>query len=291
MLSVIIPAHNEEAVIRRGLEYLLTGARPGEVEVIVACNGCTDRTADLARQFGPPVRVLEIPTASKTAALNAADSVATAFPRVYLDADVRLDIASVRALAAALEADPAVPLVAPRLRMDLEQTTWPVRAFYRVRMSLPYNQVMVGTGAYALSRAGRARLGPFPDIISDDGFVRFNFPPQERRTVADAEVFVDPPQTLSALLRSKTRSRLGGYQLRARFPQLPTAEPKNTRALLATLARAPHLWSALPVYLCVNTLTRWRARALQRDSHSYVWQRDDTRDTAERTALPAGSRD
>jgi cellulose synthase/poly-beta-1,6-N-acetylglucosamine synthase-like glycosyltransferase len=120
MISVIIPAHNEAAVIRRGLEYLVAGAQPGELEVIVACNGCTDRTADIACSFGPPVHVLEIPTASKTAALNAADAIATTFPRIYMDADVRLVFSSVRRMAMALEQSDAL-LVAPKLRMDLSR--------------------------------------------------------------------------------------------------------------------------------------------------------------------------
>jgi glycosyltransferase involved in cell wall biosynthesis len=276
MLSIIIPAHNEETVIARGLRAILTGAEPGELEVIVACNGCTDRTAQIARGFGEPVRVLEIDQASKTAALNAADAVATAFPRVYLDADVRLDIESIRRLAAALDADPAVPLVAPRLRMDLEQTTWAVRAFYRVWMSLPYNQVMVGTGAYALSRAGRNRFGAFPHVISDDGFARFQFRPEERRTVDDAEVCVTPPRSLAGLIRIKTRSRAGCRQLRELLSDLRTADPKPPMAALAVLLRRPQLWSGVPVYLYVNLRTRYEA-VHRLGARASRWERDDSR--------------
>ena len=44
-VSVVIPAHDEEAVIERCLGTLLADARAGEVEVVVVCNGCTDDTA------------------------------------------------------------------------------------------------------------------------------------------------------------------------------------------------------------------------------------------------------
>jgi glycosyltransferase involved in cell wall biosynthesis len=277
MISIIIPAHNEAAVIRGNLAHLLAGALPGELQVIVACNGCTDETAALARAFGPPVQVLEIPTASKIAALNAADAVATAFPRVYLDADVRLDIAGVRALASALAANCAVPLVAPRLRMDLRQASWPVRAFYRVWTSLPYNQTMVGTGAYALSRAGRSRFGAFPDVIADDGFVRFQFRPEERGTVSDAGVWVRPPRTLAGLLRIKTRSRLGQRQLRARYPGLFFADQKPAKALLRELVARPSLWPCVPAYVGINFATRWRARGVRHSQAAYAWERDDSR--------------
>ena len=73
MISVIIPAHNEEVVITRCLQALLEDAPIDAMEVFVVCNGCTDRTAELARAQGYPVQVIEIPEASKVAALNAGD--------------------------------------------------------------------------------------------------------------------------------------------------------------------------------------------------------------------------
>ena len=57
-ISVVIPAHDEEAVVGRCLAALLDGARPGELDVVVVCNGCTDATADIARGFGRGVRVV-----------------------------------------------------------------------------------------------------------------------------------------------------------------------------------------------------------------------------------------
>jgi hypothetical protein len=92
--SVVIPAHNEAAVIRRCLDALLDGFRPGELEVVVACNGCTDGTADIVRSSGHAVRIIEIQVASKPAALRAAEELVTIFPRLYLDADVVLTASS-----------------------------------------------------------------------------------------------------------------------------------------------------------------------------------------------------
>jgi cellulose synthase/poly-beta-1,6-N-acetylglucosamine synthase-like glycosyltransferase len=58
--AVIIPAHNEAGVIERTLGRLAPLAGDRQVEVIVACNGCTDDTAELARGF-KGVRVLDVP--------------------------------------------------------------------------------------------------------------------------------------------------------------------------------------------------------------------------------------
>src|ERR1700734_1873854 len=92
--SVVIPAHNEAAVIERCLDSLMTGLAPGELDVVVACNGCDDNTADIARNAWPTIRVIEISRASKPAALRAADEILSSFPRIYLDAEMSLPAAS-----------------------------------------------------------------------------------------------------------------------------------------------------------------------------------------------------
>lgn len=277
MISVIIPAHNEESVIARGLRAIVDGAATGELEVIVACNGCTDRTADIAREFGPPVRVLDVPVASKIAALNAADEVATGFPRFYVDADVVLDLASIRRMAGVLESGQALAAW-PELRMDLSHASWPVRAFYCVWTSLPYNRLngTVGTGVYALSAAGRARFRCFPDVIADDGFVRFTFQLPERVTVPGAVSVVSAPRSLAGLIRIKTRSRLGQSQLRARRLTALTRECGGAVSAAGALLWQPRFWPAMAVYVLVNLWTRVRARR-QLAGTTMAWERDDSR--------------
>jgi glycosyltransferase involved in cell wall biosynthesis len=88
--SVLIPAHNEGAVISRCLHHLFEGTDAGDFEVAVVCNGCDDDTAAVARASAPPVEVIELDEASKPAALRAGDRLLRTFPRLYLDADVVL---------------------------------------------------------------------------------------------------------------------------------------------------------------------------------------------------------
>ena len=61
----------------------------------MACNGCTDNTAELARAI-QGVKGLEVSDASKIAALNAGDAAAVRWPRLYLDADIEIDPSAVR---------------------------------------------------------------------------------------------------------------------------------------------------------------------------------------------------
>ena len=274
MISVIIPAHNEEAVIGRCLSALLHGAAPGELEVIVACNGCSDRTAERARAFGPPVWVIELEEASKVAALNAGDRAATGYPRFYVDADVVLPLSSVRAVAGALQRTGHL-LASPVPVTHTSQSSRAVRAFYAVWLRLPYNQVMVGTGVYALSERGRKRFAEFPTVIADDGFVRSRFRPEERIAVAEATVNVIAPKTLGDLIRVKTRTRVGGYQLAARYPQPAGADPKRPAAIARSLPWGLTLPWQLAVYLWVNVVTRARARR-RLHTDKLTWDRDET---------------
>src|SRR5687768_15315679 len=48
---VLVPAHNEERVISRGLEAIMADKRPGD-QVLVVADRCTDATADVARSLG-----------------------------------------------------------------------------------------------------------------------------------------------------------------------------------------------------------------------------------------------
>src|SRR5581483_3401114 len=71
-VSLIVPAYDEEGVIERKLENARALDYPRErLELIVASDGSSDRTAELARAAGADL-VLELPRGGKVAALNAA---------------------------------------------------------------------------------------------------------------------------------------------------------------------------------------------------------------------------
>lgn len=278
MISIVVPAHNEASVIGRCIRTLFDGAQPGELEVVVACNGCTDDTASVAAGAHPDVVVLETPRASKVDALNLGDAAASAFPRFYVDADVELGIDSIRAVTALLEAGSCLA-AAPRRHIDLQGSTLPVRWFYRVWNATPYvRSGMIGCGVYALSRSGRNRFEHFPPVIADDAYVRSLFTSAERGTVDEPPVVVRAPRTFSALLKARTRSRLGLYELRREFPELAAREQvgKNYSALSSIVLREPGLWLPAIVYLFTNVLARVRATRQLHRLDDYHWERDDT---------------
>lgn len=276
--SIIIPSHNEESVIKDTLLCLLEGLEGIDVQILVVCNGCSDRTAEIAREVNDPrLHVLKISIGSKPAALNMGDFNTDVFPRIYMDADVKFSGRAVKKLVSYMYRS-SVPAATPRAIMNLNGSPWVVRAYYKVWFSLPYvKSGMVGCGVYALSQVGRERFGQFPEIISDDGYVRTHFSNEERPVVQDCEVIVEAPRSLMGLIRIKTRSRLGGRQLRLLYPQLFNKELSNPR-LSAVVSRLsePRLWLALPCYLLVVAASIWRSWWQMRRRQFDHWERDDT---------------
>jgi glycosyltransferase involved in cell wall biosynthesis len=209
-----VPAHNEQAVIEVNLRQLLAGTTPGEFDVIVVPNGCSDQTAERARAV-PGIRVIESPTAGKVAALHLGDGACRTFPRIYLDADVQLSAASVRALVAAA-GRPGVLACAPVPRFDLADVGWMARRTHRVHEQLVApNRALAGAGVYLLTADGHRRVFPIPDIISDDGWVHGSFAGHERVVVAEAASLVKPARTVRTHLNRRVRVRRGNRQLAA----------------------------------------------------------------------------
>lgn len=281
--SVVIPAHNEGAVIGRCLDALLRDAAPGEFRVVVVANGCTDRTAEVARSFGEAVVVIDTPEPGKTNALNLGDRAAgDVFPRIYLDGDLVLSTSAARAIVAAI-GQRGTLAAAPAFRFDLDGASWLVRAYYDVWARMPYFDTGRIAGAFALSADGRARFGAFPRVISDDGYVRLHFAPGERRTVGDVEVTVVAPRTLRDLLKIKTRSRAGTMELRRLHPELFGNETASEGASARRMLTMPWLWPKCAVYASVNLTAKRRARARLAGSAT-VWERDES----SRAVAPAG---
>ena len=275
MISIIIPAHNEAAVIARNLQTLLAGAAPDELDIIVVCNGCSDNTAEVARRFAPAVRVLETEAPGKSNALNLGDAIAQSFPRVYLDADVVIGLEVVRSLARRLAKDD-IYAVAPTPVLDVTNCSGLVRAYYTVRLRLPSaRQGIGGSGVYALSAAGRARFVAFPNITADDAYVRLQFSPTERATIPSVESTVYPPRTLRSLLATRTRVYYGIAELAHRFPEMrANADVSNNRALVGLL-KQPTMWPALATYLFVNTIARCRAYSRTNEA-AIKWTHDQS---------------
>src|SRR6187401_888570 len=234
--SVVIPAHDEARVIRRTLDGLFAGFEVDELDVVVVCNGCTDDTASLARACGRSVRVLELPAASKPAALRSGDAATRVFPRLYLDADVLMPGAAARVVLELLRN--GVLAARPPIRYEIHGASSLVRSYYRARSRVPaVLGSLWGAGVYGLSESGRRRFGAFPDVVADDLWVDRLFAEEEVEIVDSAPVVVTVPRRSRDLLRVLGRTYRGKREP-ARAPDLRNRAPETVGSTLRDLAGA-----------------------------------------------------
>lgn len=270
--SVVVPAHNEEHGLHRCLAALLADARPGEFDVVVVANACTDRTSDIARGFADRgVRCVETPVPSKSNALNLGDAAVRQLPRIYLDADVVISTAAAREMAWALT-DRRFLAAAPRLHVDTTGANRLASAYVRVWESLPvFDSGYVGSGCYALSAEGRARFDRFPDLIGDDLFVNRLFRPSEKLTLSDHQLRTFAPRHIRGIVHRGLRVRAGTLQAAA-----TSSPPTRTLAHLRTLARRPANLLDVAVFAAVQVVIVVAARWRRLRRHDHRWLRDES---------------
>lgn len=260
--TLILPAHDEAGYIAPCLDAVLASdLRDVALRIVVVANGCTDDTArraralaDRAAQAGCELQVIETAQGNKTRALQLGDAAAGPGPRLYLDADVIVSRDLIRALVAALQ--DGAPRYACGTPVVARATTAVTRAYARFWVTLPFvTGDAPGFGLFAMSPAGRARWGDWPEIISDDTFARLNFAPSER---------VRLPQTyrwpmvegVSNLVRVRRRQDRGVQQIARLYPALMRNDTPHRPGARGILRRALRDPAAFAVYAAVAVAVR-----------------------------------
>ncbi|MGO4957030.1 glycosyltransferase [Luteococcus sp. Sow4_B9] len=280
MASIVIPAHNEAMVIGRTLESLADGNLHEGIRVLVACNGCTDDTIQIANSFADrlPIEVIDLPVASKQAALNGADEhlgdSEDAFPRIYLDADIAAPSSAINAVVDALS-ETNLLAARPPLEYRTASADRLVQAYYRARSRTPgVLRSLWGAGIYAVSRAGRSRWGEFPLQAPDDLFVDSRFTDDEKAVLDCAPVPVEVPRTSKALLKTLQRVHRPSQDVVEEAHDAPSSSGGTLVQLLKGNRRAP-LDAA--TYVGFSVGARVANLVQQRKGHSGAsWERDET---------------
>lgn len=293
--TVIIPAHNEASVIADTLSALVPVLETGRVQVIVAANGCTDETAAIAASF-KGVDVIRVEGASKIAALNAADAMATGWPRLYLDADIRITPTALRMVFDRLKRGD-VSAARPAFRYDDTGASYLVRAFYRARRRIQStDEALWGAGAYALTESGHEKFPVFPDVTADDLFVDRQFDQSEKKILHTPPVEVRTPRTVPALLAILRRNYKGQHELLARTDHgtnmvskavestenrgaatNSTLERGSTRETVRQLLGSIHgPLSAFDAAIYAFFVSMARAQRLMPGTNRVRWERDDS---------------
>lgn len=280
--SLIIPAHNEEAVIERCLSFALAQAPSHEaIEIIVAANGCTDSTVEIARKVAPSATVLDIAQGSKTHAINVANGIAKTFPRIVLDADVECSFHSLSALAAALR-QPEAMVAAPAIRIDLSHGNRFIKAYYRAWMKQPFAKAgKGGAGCYGLSQQALEAIGEFPAIIGDDIWIHTRFPDEQKRYIREnmrgeaVYSVVRPPGTAWDQVKVEIRRMFGNAQVKRDHPSPYFGDANPGGGLRGLLGSGAAPFDLL-VFLLVKFLVRCGIRVQAWRGHENSWIRDQS---------------
>lgn len=275
---MIIPAHNEESTIARLLDQLIDEVQP--FDVIVVCNGCTDATADIARAaadavVGPStITVIDRAAPSKREALLAGHDAATVDTRVFVDADVEIDAASICELILAF--DSTILATGPVRTIPRSGVAALVRWYYDVWERLPQVRAgLFGRGVVAVSPLGLERIRNLPDVMGDDLVLSEAFLAAERRIVDAAQVTVHGPKTVSDLYRRRVRAATGNVQA----DEVGLRQPESVTSIgsLVRLARRePRLIPRLPVFVAVTVAARLGANRAVRAGDFTTWRRDES---------------
>jgi glycosyltransferase involved in cell wall biosynthesis len=276
VIGIIIPAHDEARVIGRLLGPLVAEAHSDELDVLVVANGCSDDTAEVAAGFGSPVRVISLAVASKREALLAGNEALRDYPRIYVDADVEIDVDSIRALDKALSV-PGVLVTAPVRVLAVEGRAWPIRRYYDVWTRLPeVKRGLFGRGVIAVGEEGHERIASLPAVLADDLAASMVFGPHERAVVPGAQVVIHPPRTISDLLRRRIRAAEGVAQIE-QMAKAPGPSARTRPSDLLTLLRSePRLAPAVAIFLGVAVAARLGARRRIRRRDYSTWLRDES---------------
>ena len=220
---MLVPAHNEEKVIGRTLQALVSSDCP-ELEIIVVDDGSNDRTASIAAAFGPHgVRVIQLPHSGKAQALRVGFAAADHPVIVALDADTVCGRWTVRRLVEPF-GDPRVGAVAGNPKVGNRRTLltqfqvleYVVTLNLERRVYSMLNCVPVVPGAVgAWRRTAVARVGGFPaDTLAEDTDVTLALGRAGYRVryLPAAVAYTEAPETLRQLSRQRNRWAFGMLQ-------------------------------------------------------------------------------
>jgi glycosyltransferase involved in cell wall biosynthesis len=213
-VSVIVAAHNEERALAAKLESIRNSRTTApSIEIVVASDGSTDRTAALASNAGADV-VLDLPRVGKLAALVTAVAAASGEVLVFTDADSVFGETTLEALLTGF-ADPQIGGVSATQRTSIGATQsglgrgeglyWRYEEWIRRLEDRVGSTVSACGGLYAIRR----ELFKAPPMVggSDDFLISTQVIRTGRRLAFEPEacVWLVAPSRSKAELRRKVR--------------------------------------------------------------------------------------
>jgi len=210
VVTVIVAAHDEEAVIERRLDNLLALDYPSDrLQVVVASDASTDRTDELVQRYAPRVDLVQCERGGKVAAQNRAVAASSGDVVAFSDANAMWAGDALRKLVRPF-ADPDVAYGTGRLALldaagdNKEGLYWRYETWLRAQESA-VESVTGGNGSiYALRRSDYVEVDP---RFGHDLALPYLMVQRGRRAVyePDAVAFERPTPTNETEYRRKVR--------------------------------------------------------------------------------------
>ena len=224
-ISVIIPAYNEEKVIRKTIESVRASSCK-DIDIIVVDDGSTDKTAATlkAAYTKNEITLFTVPNAGKASALNFGVSKTDAEIVVAIDADTVLDHHAIERLGRHFE-DPTVGAVAGKAVVGNENS---IMAKFQAleyitsqnldRRAFEYfNAIGVVPGAIgAWRRSALVSAGGFrEDTLAEDADATISIERNGYRVLyePDAIARTEAPESVKAFLKQRFRWMFGTLQV------------------------------------------------------------------------------
>ena len=219
-VTVVIAAHNEENNIAGRLENVLGSDYPPEkLSVVVACDGCTDRTALLASRY-ERVQVVEVfPHRGKASSLNEAVKLATGDVLVFADARQRFARDAIRWLVAALCHNGVGAAGGDLILVDFAGAPQAMGAYWRYEKLVRGLEARVDSPIQcsgAIYAIYRRLFVPMPEgLVLDDMWVPLHIRRQGYRIAlaSEAKAYDTVTPSYDREFKRKVRTLAGNYQL------------------------------------------------------------------------------
>lgn len=223
-VTILIPAYNESKLIADCLKSILELDYPKDkLEPIVIDDGSTDNTYEIAKQFeNSGVKVLRKENEGKGAALNYGLKKATGELTATMDADSHITKNALLDLLPLFE-DEKVAAVTPAIKIRKSNSV--IKEMQRIeylmillsRKLLSYiESVPVTPGPFSLFRTKVLReVGGFDEknMVEDiEIALRIQSYHYKIRSSMTADVYTDPPESFSDLLKQRVRWQRGGVR-------------------------------------------------------------------------------
>jgi len=289
LVSVLIPAYNEEKVIASSIRQILR-SHYANLEVIVVDDGSIDATSAVVRQHyadEPRVRLITIPNGGKAHAVNTALNESGGTVVVALDADTQFEPDTIPHLVRWF-ADPKVGAVAGNAKVGNRInliTLWQALEYITAqnlerRALAALGAITVVPGAVgAWRREALEQLGGFPaDTLAEDQDLTIAVQKAGYTTLfdADAIAWTEAPDTARGLARQRFRWSYGTLQCLWKHRDA-TFNPRH--GSLGTVA-LPQVWLFQILFSVVSPLVDlvlvWQIVATTLDYLQHRGQFDDT---------------